>query len=1228
MYDRALLLKDCQRLVTEVEKDIRGRIAGDAELTAQVQQQHATAIREKQTGATIGAWLGEQVTQAAVAWVLATVFVRFLEDNLLIDESWISGPDDADRTRSRLWAATQNREAYFSEHPDHSDVQYLLHVVREVGRLPACRDLFAEDRNPLFRFSVSADGAKRILAFWREVDRSGAVIRTLVPDTLADTRWLGDLYQDLSVDARKRFALLQTPDFVEEFILDYTLTPAIATFGLEGLRGIDPTCGSGHFLLGMFHRLWYAWEKQLGPAVPVKEAVRRAMSSIYGIDLNPFAVAISRFRLMIAGLVACDYTRMKDCPDFGFTLAVGNTLTLGVAGGFQGNFLAEDGQDHADYMTPGEYQNAKRVLSQQYHVVIGNPPYIAVKDAAERERIKPRYRSCFKKWTLSVPFTERFFNLTLDTTDPTTKVVRPAGFVGLINSNNFTKREFGKGLIEQVLPRLDLTHVIDTSGCYIPGHGTPTVILFGRNQQPSAQRPVRAVQGIRGEPGRPDDAAHGQVWTAMVENMGRPGAVTPWLSVADVERGVFGRHPWSLGGGGAGELKIQVEVGGTPISEIPGTVFGVLGMTNADEVMLATPSSFVRRGVESDVVRPLVLGDEVRDWISSAREHVCFPYSEIGELISIEKRPGLYRWLWASRTTLWDRVVFSGGSYRENCLPWWKWHQLANERLQPPLTITFGEVATHNHFVLCRGGVVFKQTAPVIKLPAEATEDDHLALLACLNSSTACFWFKQVCHNKGNGGIGGGIGDETWEPRYVFNSSRIEETPISESLRPERLTLTRRLDILGHELAALHPSRLFAVQAPTCQLLDHTAKRVTAIRAEMIFLQEELDWLIYRAYGILTEAECPLHTAGTVPLALGERAFEIDLARKVAAEEEETSWFERHRSTPIIDLPAQWLASYQQVVQRRLDLIASHPHIGLLEKPEHKRRWQSDPWDQVVSHGLRDWLCDQLEDRHLWPAEPALISTTKLADLAFRDATFAQVAALYSGNDLFDQHELIRELVSDESVPALSVQRYTEDGLIKRADWENVWDLQRREDAGETIEIPVPPRYTAKDFQKATFWSHRGKLDVPKERFISYPGAQPDGDSGLLILWAGYDHAQQAQALVAHYQWAHENAGWDRSRLIPLLAVLDQLIPWLRQWHNDLDPIHGVRLGDHYAEFLTGECQNLELTLKDLRAWRPPTAANRAANRAASSSLASASGNGDVPKKRGRPKKLTPSEQG
>ena len=70
-----------------------------------------------------------------------------------------------------------------------------------------------------------------------------------------------------------------------------------------------------------------------------------------------------------------------------------------------------------------------------------------------------------------------------------------------------------------------------------------------------------------------------------------------------------------------------------------------------------------------------------------------------------------------------------------------------------PLSITFAFVATHNHFVLDRGGKVFKRSAPVIKLPEGASEDDHLRLLGVLNSSTACFWLKQNSHDKGSSGV-------------------------------------------------------------------------------------------------------------------------------------------------------------------------------------------------------------------------------------------------------------------------------------------------------------------------------------------------------------------------------------------------------------------------------------------------------------------------------------------
>jgi hypothetical protein len=50
-----------------------------------------------------------------------------------------------------------------------------------------------------------------------------------------------------------------------------------------------------------------------------------------------------------------------------------------------------------------------------------------------------------------------------------------------------------------------------------------------------------------------------------------------------------------------------------------------------------------------------------------------------------------------------------------------------------------------------------------------------------------------------------------------------------------------------------------------------------------------------------------------------------------------------------------------------------------------------------------------------------------------------------------------------------------------------------------------------------------------------------------------------------------------------------ELIPWIKQWHNEpSDEFGGLRMGDYYAQFLDEECRRHNLTHDDLRAWRPP----------------------------------------
>jgi hypothetical protein len=116
----------------------------------------------------------------------------------------------------------------------------------------------------------------------------------------------------------------------------------------------------------------------------------------------------------------------------------------------------------------------------------------------------------------------------------------------------------------------------------------------------------------------------------------------------------------------------------------------------------------------------------------------------------------------------------------------------------------------------------------------------------------------------------------------------------------------------------------------------------------------------------------------------------------------------------------------------------------------------------------------------------------------------------------------------------------------------------------------------------------RGALDVPRERFISYPHCSPDADASLLVGWAGWTHLQQAEALADRYMQAADQEGWVGERLKPLLAGLAELIPWLKQWHNDVDPRYNERLGDFYETFLNAQLQRHGLTLDGVKAWTPP----------------------------------------
>ena len=299
------LTTDLQRQVLILEDDLRRRVAADAEREADWKREHQRAVVKERTAASWVAWRDDRVTQAAVAWVLTTVFIRFCEDNALVKPVWISGPED------RRQEALDAQLAFFRAHPEDTDREWLMQAVDYLAALPATKAL-VDQHSALHLVAPSGDAVTALLDFWRRREDNGALVHDLTDKSLS-TRFLGDLYQDLSQYAKDTYALLQTPVFVEEFILDQTLEPALKERPLEGFKLIDPTCGSGHFLLGAFDRLLERWHKH-APNVEIRARVQTALDAIHGVDLNPFAVAIARFRLTVAALSACGETFAGGSP--------------------------------------------------------------------------------------------------------------------------------------------------------------------------------------------------------------------------------------------------------------------------------------------------------------------------------------------------------------------------------------------------------------------------------------------------------------------------------------------------------------------------------------------------------------------------------------------------------------------------------------------------------------------------------------------------------------------------------------------------------------------------------------------------------------------------------------------------------------------------------------------------------------------------------------------------
>src|SRR5271166_6529768 len=118
------LLPDLKKLVVELADDLLARSTENAEIDTGLREAYSRIEKGGRTAQAFEVWREDYLDQVAVAWVLAGVFVRFMEDNHLIDECWLAGEGE----RRKL--ADDTHELFFREHPHDTDREYFHHVFK------------------------------------------------------------------------------------------------------------------------------------------------------------------------------------------------------------------------------------------------------------------------------------------------------------------------------------------------------------------------------------------------------------------------------------------------------------------------------------------------------------------------------------------------------------------------------------------------------------------------------------------------------------------------------------------------------------------------------------------------------------------------------------------------------------------------------------------------------------------------------------------------------------------------------------------------------------------------------------------------------------------------------------------------------------------------------------------------------------------------------------------
>lgn len=177
------------------------------------------------------------------------------------------------------------------------------------------------------------------------------------------------IYEHFLKAEDQRDGAFYTPRFLAEIVLDMALEKFDT---LLGKKFLDPACGSGIFLVGVFNRIAEEW-KQKNPHARndrrAKELMILLKKSLFGIDTNPTACRITAFSLYLAFLDQLTPRNIQALQKRGRALPPLVIQNFGKYTSSTGNIRCGDFFENLDFYT------TLRGVFENVDLVVGNPPW-------------------------------------------------------------------------------------------------------------------------------------------------------------------------------------------------------------------------------------------------------------------------------------------------------------------------------------------------------------------------------------------------------------------------------------------------------------------------------------------------------------------------------------------------------------------------------------------------------------------------------------------------------------------------------------------------------------------------------------------------------------------------------------------------------------------------------------------------------------------------------------